>query len=200
MMIDAEWGKQCQAQAKLMTETKPAPAPKKTKGDLIAAKAKECAYPYGTKRAVYTYPTGKPTDAYKKALQQAYGDRKGWGKQTKAGASCDVFSGTCIRASGVDKNFPRGLDEQIPYVKKHTDKWTKTLPKSKADLKVGDVIIYTKKGGGGHICIYVGNGKICEAGYNTKRFGCTEKLRSEYYTPNKYNNYKFFGVYRSGFL
>ena len=162
----------------------------------IAAKAKECAYPIGTKKSVYTYPTGNPTDAYKKALQIAYGDRKGWGKQTKAGASCDVFAGTCIRASGYDKKFPRGLSEQIPYLKKHTDLWTKILPKSKSDLKAGDVIVYINKYGG-HICIYAGNGYVNEAGYTSKRYGCTAKASSSYYTPSKYKTFEFFGVYRA---
>lgn len=162
-----------------------------TSGEKIALKAKECAYAYGTKRAVYTYPTGKPKPEYKKALQVAYGDRKGWGKQTKAGASCDVFVGTCVRASGVDKKFPRGLSEQMPYVKKHTDKWQKILPKSKSDLKVGDVIITSN-----HICIYVGGGYVCEAGYVTKRYGCTVKVSSTYYTPSKYKKDKNFGVWR----
>lgn len=79
-------------------------------GDLIAQKAKELAYAFGTPRATYTYPTGKPKEAYKKAISKVY-DTSKWGKQTKAGASCDVFVGTTIRASGYDKKYPRGIDE-----------------------------------------------------------------------------------------
>lgn len=156
----------------------PDPKPAKTKGDLIAAKAKECAWPYGTKRSVYTYPTGKPVAAFKKAIDQAYPNRSSWGKQTRAGASCDVFSGTCIRASGVDKKFPRGLSEQIPYLKKHTELWKPVKATKLSDLKAGDVFIENSNG---HICIYVGGGRICEAGYTSKRYGCTNKCPSRYY-------------------
>lgn len=172
-------------------EITPDPAPKPTsKGQKIANKAKECAYPIGTKRSVYTYPTGKPTDAYKVALKQAYGDRKGWGKQTKAGASCDVFTGTCIRASGADKKFPRGLSEQRPYLLKHTELWKRLSPSKLSDLQPGDVIIES-----GHICLYVGDGKICEAGYGSKRYGCTNKCPSRYYSAKTYKN-KDNGVWR----
>lgn len=168
-----------------------------TKGTKLSNMAKACAWKYGTKRSVYTYPTGKPMPEYQAALKVAYGDRKGWSKQTKAGASCDVFAGTCIRASGIDKNFPRGLDQQMPYLKEHTEKWQKILPKSKADLKIGDVIVWRKSNGTGHICIYVGDNKICEAGYKTKRYGCTTSLQESYYNPKKYKAYKTFGVYRA---
>ena len=163
-----------------------------TKGDKIAKMAKACAWPYGTKRAKYTYPTGKPMPEYKAALDVAYPDRSKWGKQTRAGASCDVFAGTMVRASGIDKKFPRGLAEQMPYVKKNTDKWTKVLPKSKSDLKAGDIMITSS-----HICVYVGGGYVCEAGYATKRYGCTNKVSSMYYTPAKYKNDKNFGVWRA---
>ena len=171
--------------------------PSASNGDKITHKAKEFAYAYGTKRSVYSYPKGKPKQAYKKGLQEAYGSRKGWGKQTKAGASCDVFAGTCIRCSGVDKKFPRGLDEQIPHIKK-SSKWKRINPKKQSDLKAGDIVIYKKSTGGGHICIYIGGGKYCEAGYNSKRYGCTVKKGSEYAIPSKHTKgYKFFGVYRS---
>lgn len=173
----------------------PEPVKKKTNAEKIADKAKEFAYAYGTKKSVYAYPTGKPKEAYKKGLQTAYGDRKGWGKQTKAGASCDVFAGTCIRCSEYDKNFPRGLDQQIPYIKK-SSLWTKQDPKKLSDLKAGDVVIYKKKTGGGHICIYIGGGKVCEAGYNSKRYGCTTKKSDSYFLPAKNKDKKFFGVYR----
>lgn len=161
-----------------------------TNASKIASKAKEFAYPYGTKKSVYTYPTGKPTDAYKKGLQTAYGDRKGWGKQTRAGASCDVFTGTVVRASDVDKKFPRGLSEQIPYLKKHTELWTRHVPTKLSDLKAGDIILEQ-----GHICVYIGGGYVCEAGYNSKRYGCTNKCPSRYYKASTFKS-KDTGVYR----
>lgn len=171
--------------------------PESGKGDkkmTIASVAKECAWPYGTPRKTYTYPTGKPTEAYKKDLDKAYPDRSKWGKQTRAGASCDVFVGTVVRASGADKKYPRGLDDQIEYLKVSKE-WAKASVTSYKDLLPGDIIIYTKKKGGGHTCIYIGDDHVCEAGYNTKRYGCTTKL---YHFTKDYikNTYSFFGVYR----
>lgn len=174
----------------------PTPPKSKTNAEKLAAKAKEFAYAYGTKKSVYNYPKGKPKAAYKKGLQTAYGDRKGWGKQTKAGASCDVFAGTCIRCSGYDKKFPRGLAEQIPYIAK-SSKWKSINPKKLSDLKPGDVIIWKKTSGVGHICIYIGGSKVCEAGYKTKRYGCTTKKSADYFIPSKHKKgYKTFKVYR----
>lgn len=178
---------------KLKPTPKPTPA-KKTNAQKITEMAKKCAYAYGTKRSVYTYPSGKPKGDYKKALQKAYGSRKGWGKQTKAGASCDVFAGTVIRASGVDKKFPRGLDQQKPYIKK-SSKWKRITPKKMSDLKPGDVIIWTKRSGTHHICIYIGGNKVCEAGYKSKRYGCTTKKSNAYFL--KPGAYKSFAVYRA---
>jgi len=165
-------------------------------GDIVASKAIHCAYPAGTAKKTYTYPDGKPRPPYKVALQTAYGDRKGWGKQTKAGASCDVFAGTVMRASGYDKKFPRGLDEDYKYLPKHTELFQSIKPTKMADLKPGDLIIYQKKDGGGHICVYTGGGYVKEAGYVTKRYPCTVKCKADYYTPSKYKKFKKFGVYR----
>uniref|UniRef100_UPI004055F08D C40 family peptidase n=1 Tax=Agathobacter sp. TaxID=2021311 RepID=UPI004055F08D len=36
-------------------------------------------------------------------------------------------------------------------------------PVSLSEIKVGDIVVYTKKGGVGHVAIYIGNGKIVEA-------------------------------------
>lgn len=130
-------------------------------GRKIADKAHECAYTTNDSRA--KYPQGKPKKAYKDALNEVYPDRSRWGKAPSMGASCDVFVGTVIRASGIDKDFPRGLADQIPYLHK-SSKFTEV--KVTADsVKDGDIIVYTKKSGGGHICIVV-KGKIKEASYN----------------------------------
>lgn len=154
-------------------------------GDLIAQKAKELAYAFGTPRATYTYPTGKPKEAYKKAISKVY-DTSKWGKQTKAGASCDVFVGTTIRASGYDKKYPRGIDEDFKYLPKSA-LWKKTGKSKIADFRPGDVILYDT-----HTLIYIGNGYGCEAGYKSKRYGCTVKESD--YKPSKYPG---FGVWRA---
>ena len=134
-------------------------------GELIAKTATDLAWPYGTDRSAYKYKGGKPTDAYRAALDQAYGSRSSWGKQTRAGASCDVFVGTAVRVSGVDPNYPRGLDGVVSHYKNNTDKWELVEDKSESNLKPGDLIFQLYKGGGGHICIYLGEGKVAEAHY-----------------------------------
>lgn len=136
-----------------------APKPK-TISNKIAAKANE--YAYGTDTSKANYPDGSPKSAYKTGLDKAYPDRSKWGTAPSKGASCDVFVGTCVRNSGIDKKFPRGLDEQIDYLPK-SDKF-KEISVTTKTVKDGDIIVYTKKAGGGHICI-VCDGKIKEAGY-----------------------------------
>lgn len=165
----------------------------KTKADKIVSKAKECAYPYGTSKKTYSYPNGKPKPEYKKALNQAYPDRSKWGKQTRAGASCDVFVGTVIRTSGVDSKFPRGLDGVVKHCKNNS-KWTLTEVKSIDKMKAGDIVYQEYKSGGGHISVYLGNNKIANAHYKGKTYGIIQKA-SDYI--NSSSKYKVFNVYRA---
>ena len=146
---------------------------KKTKAQKLVTTAKACAWPYGTKKSKYKYPTGKRKKAYVKALKLAYGQRKGWGKQTKAGASCDVFTGTCVRVSGLDPKFPRGLDEQIPYLKK-SKKWAKVKDKNR---RAGDIIIRNNV----HIMILISKNRVANAHYKKKTYPIIEKASKEVY-------------------
>lgn len=117
-----------------------------------------------------------PTAAFKAALNKVYPNRGSWGSAAKKGKSCDVFVGTAIRASGLDKNYPRGLAEQFLYKPKG---FTRTVYKNVTPYSVskdGDVIIYSKnkvpteknkKSCTGHTCIR-GNGVIYEANHPSK--------------------------------
>lgn len=174
-------------------QPKPTPAPvKKTKGDLIADKAVQCAWPEGTPKSKCGYPKGSATVNYKSALNRAYPDRSSWGKQTKAGASCDVFVGTCVRDSGIDPKFPRGLDGVEKHCKDSKAWQTIKGIKNESQLKPGDVVFY-KYPGGGHIFIYLGNGKIANAHYNGKTYGIIQKLS----TTRKPSQCKVYNVYRA---
>ena len=172
---------------------KPTPKPTKSAAEKIAAMAKACAWPAGTKKSKYAYPGGAPTPEFKAAIEKAYPDRSGWGKQTRAGASCDVFVGTCVRACGVDPKFPRGLDGVEKHCK-NSDKWQtiKGITKE-SQLKPGDVIFQLFNGGGGHIFIYLGNGKIANAHYVGKTYGITQNFSSTT-SPSKCKTYN---VYRA---
>ena len=124
----------------------------------------ECAneFAYSTNTSKANYPKGSPKAVYKEALAKAYPNHTKWGPAPSKGASCDVFVGTCVRSAGIDKDFPRGLDEQIPYLAK-SNKF-KVVKVTTKTVKDGDIIVYAKTGGGAHICIAYG-GKIREAGY-----------------------------------
>lgn len=162
--------------------------PNKTSGQLIAETADKLAYSTNTGKA--KYPSGTPKPAYKEALNKVYPNRGSWGKPPRAGASCDVFVGTCIRASGVDTNFPRGLAEQIPYLAKSSK--FKRVSRDIKKVKDGDIIVYTRKGGGGHIVI-VSGGKIKEASYNSYYGITTPYLKQRLSTSGK----NFCYVYRA---
>ena len=140
-----------------------------TNGAKIAAKANEFAYTTNTSKA--KYPNGSPTAAYKAGLNKAYPNRSSWGKSPKLGASCDVFVGTCVRCAGVDPKFPRGLS--FSYLPK-SDKF-KQVSVTKDTIQNGDIILYEKSKGGGHICIYY-NGKIKEAGHDNFYPKTTDKV------------------------
>ena len=204
-----EWdgivGKKTLAKAKEVTKTVPDPKPgmytgtfpslTNLAGDIISQTAIKCAWPYGTDKAKYRYPSGKPVPEFNKAINTAYPNRKDWGVQTKKGASCDVFVGTIVRYSGHDKKFPRGLDGNPKHFNTHKNKWKKVNVSKAKDFKPGDVIFELYKGGGGHISIYVkqkGQGYIAEAGYNSKRYGVLAR-KARNYTPSAYKTY---AVYR----
>lgn len=168
------------------TETKKPEAHKIT--NIIALKANEYAYQTNTKKA--DYDTGSPTAAYKKALPDAYPHRDKWSEPARKGASCDVFVGTCIRNSGADKLFPRGLDDQWEWLK-HSNKFYRINNPTPEKVKDGDIITYVKKSGGGHICI-VCDGKIKEAGYEHYYPKTTDYLKARLNTEDK----KWLKVYR----
>lgn len=172
-------------------EPKPTPKPSKTAAEKIAAMAKACAWPAGTKKSKYAYPGGAPTPEFKAAIEKAYPDRSSWGKQTRAGASCDVFVGTCVRACGVDPKFPRGLDGVEKHCKGNPI-WKLTGIKSTSKLEPGDVI-YQEWSGGGHISIYVGGGKIANAHYVGKTYGVIEKASN----LKSANKCQIYNVYRA---
>lgn len=140
-------------------EKKPTP-----KADRIVALATEYAYVYGTASSRCGYAKGSAKESYKKALDKAYPDRSGWGKATRLGASCDVFVGTVVRNAGIDPKFSRGLgtDKQGQWHDlANKDNWQEV---KLTEVKAGDIIIYKKSGGGGHVCICLGD-RIAEAGH-----------------------------------
>lgn len=123
---------------KPVTKPKPEPVKKGYEGTFpelppkTAKIAVECAYSYGTKLSRYSYKDGKPKEAYKKWLDKEYPNRKGWKyAKSRAGASCDVFAGTDLRAAGY-KDAPHAMSKMIAWCKKHL--------KAVKEMKNGDIV------------------------------------------------------------
>lgn len=120
--------------------------------------AKELAWAKGTKASKYNYKGGSATSKFKTALNKAYPNRSSWGAKSKVGASCDVFVGTCMRYSGCDTTWARGLDGQYGKTPKHCSTTT--------NVKEAQMLIYE-----GHTRMIVdidGTKYNCEANHDYK--------------------------------
>lgn len=148
----------------------------KSKRARIYETAKALAWPFGTPKEKYEYPGGRATKAFRKAIKDVYPNRDSWSTQPSKGASCDVFVGTVIRASGVDKSWPRGLDEIEAHCKKHRKKWKKIRTAKRSRMKPGDVIYQIFDSGAGHVSIYLGGNRIANAHYYGKTYGVVQKF------------------------
>ena len=151
--------------------------PAGNKARQIALKAISLAYPDAPDKA--KYHGGEPTAAYAAALNRAYPNRSGWGQPSKDGASCDVFVGTCIVDSGVDKGFPRGYRDQKARLASRTDLYecvvnTSSRDVQESELKDGDICTWEKSSGTVHIWIYAG-GKARQASHD-KWYGRTTSV------------------------
>ena len=151
--------------------------PAGNKARQLALKAINLAYPDARDKA--KYHGGEPTAAYAAALNRAYPNRSGWGQPSKDGASCDVFVGTCIVDSGVDKGFPRGYRDQKTRLANRTDLYecivsTTSRDVKESELKEGDIITWEKSSGTVHIWIYAG-GKARHAAHD-KWYGRTTSV------------------------
>ena len=153
------------------------PVTQEMKLDMIADMAEKCAWKFGTKKSKYKYPTGKRKKAYVKALNKAYPNRSGWRRQTRMGASCDVFVGTVVRASGVDKKFPRGCDDILEYMKtSHAKKrWKSVKVSSWKNIPRGAITFQIKKSGAKHITVKLKGNRLANAHYVGKTYPIIQK-------------------------
>ncbi len=160
-------------------------------GQKIAYLAKDLAYPKGTAKKKYTYGKGHATLAFQKALNKVFPHRTSWGPEPRAGASCDVASGTVVRFSGVDPKFPRGLQEQIPHMQKSAI-WKKTGINKASEMKAGDVGVYINKGKGAHIWLSIGDKLHAEGSFT---YGYFLHISKRKYTNS--SKKKVWGIYRA---
>ena len=141
----------------------PTPAPKRSKVEL---KAIELAWAKGTPKAKYAFKGGAPTSQFKTAFNKVFPSHNKWGTGPKTGASCDVGAATCVRASGVEPNMPRGYTEMLSYKPKNMQKLTYKNVTPASVAKPGDLVCYTKnKSGSERHVIIMGDGCIYEAQY-----------------------------------
>lgn len=126
----------------------PNPAAKKTNAQKIVETAASLCWPCGTDQKKWKYSTGAPTDAYKKATPNVK-------KITRS--DCGYFVKVVTKKLGFAFN-PLN-DKKVPSELKLVHKGAITS----GTLKAGDIIAY-KKTTGQHTLIYLGDGKIAEAG------------------------------------
>ena len=107
----------------------------------------------------------KPTRAFEIAYDKVRPTHwklcsKEWGNGTALGASCDVFAGTVVEYSGYDKNMEFGLYKQTPHLKS-SKKWRQVSKPRRGDFCNSN----------GHSSIYIGKGRVAQAGYGNKSIG-----------------------------
>lgn len=177
--VYGENGKLVYTSKTAVTATKATPSVS-TAASKIVAKAKAYAHPYGTAEKKWQYSTGSALAAYKTAL-------KTYCKKTsKADQSdCGLFVTTCVRASGVSASFNclAGTKEAFPSVPGTMKIAFKGNKIPDGTLKAGDIIRYKKTSGSQHTMIYIGDGKIAEAGRKI-RFPVIRKDTKKYNASN----------------
>ena len=189
---DGQWHNQVSQSFNVVQATAP---------DMIANKALELAWPRGTGSSTYSYSGGSATPAFRAALDQVYPQHNSWGAGPRVGASCDVFVGTVVRASGYDPDFPRGHDEQFAYLQT-SPKWARVSYSGKPEeLQSGDIITYIRDSGGRHTCIYYkspdGKNNLIEA--QIEKYYGYFKETSDGALPSKvtkFSDKKYLRVYR----
>ena len=177
-----------------------------TTAEKIASLAESWSWPLGTSESKFDVHTGKP---YNSEFSSKY--KKYWNpsKDTKlnqrVGACCCHYVKTVVReVIGKEKwgNTKRGLlYEPNAAYKKRLNKMGFTLFKfdgKKSSLKRGDMGIYYKKSGGGHIYIYLGNGLVSEAASSASgksgKYARITKWKSQ---KSKLNNKNWYYIIRA---
>ena len=153
--------------------------------DRIATAAEYYAWPLGTPKSKYCrFNGGGGTPQFKKDYRAYWPEfAKKSDKSVAAGTCCCHFARTCV-VKGIGKKFKftllpnAGKDE---YTKQRMAEYGFTRIKfdgKKSSLRRGDVLYYRKKSGGGHVWIYLGDGKAAEGAHNSGYGGRITKVGS----------------------
>lgn len=164
------------------------PVTKSTSAQKLLKKMDELAWAYGTAKSKYSYKTGAPKAACKKAMK-----KYGWADSKAEMSDCGNMASTLVRESGVNKSFKalHGVKTAFPKTEKG---FTKVLEGKKIPngfLKPADFIRYKKSNGKQHAMFYYGNGKVCEASHHNL-FGVIRKDTKRYNSQSKTSTIQVF--------
>ena len=169
-----------------------------TNAKIINGLAYRMCWPYGTSEKKYTFKNGKPTDAYKNAIDKVFPNHKSWpNKRQRVGACCDIL--TAVELSLVGIKVKKDLKNQLVDMPKMTKELKSNGHCKAADFKPGDIVQRGRKNKSGHtytICELV-NGKryIANAHYKHLK-GCyavmDAKVKNE--APSSWKYYKCYTV------
>lgn len=167
-------------------------------GEIIAQTAEKMAYPEGTPDSKRDYTKGaRGTDAMHKARDKYH---PGWSDRKYA---------CCCHGVGLilSEAFGKPIGSLLPNkgkegAKKDIEKKLKGLDftvfdydGNESSLQRGDILSYAKKSGGGHVYIYLGDGKTCEAHHSISYFAAIENKK---YSKPKPSSCDYYFVIRKG--
>ena len=175
-------------------------------GDLaerIASAAEYYAWPEGTPKSKYCrFNGGGGTPQFLSDYRKFWPNFKNSSdKSVAAGTCCCHFARTCV-VKALGKKFSFTL---LPPNSSHDESTKNNMAKlgftritfdgKKSSLKRGDVLYYRNKGSGGHVWIYLGNGKAAEAAHTSGYGGRITSVGSyKLKTSNKQVYYIFRAV------
>ena len=173
-------------------------------GELIAVTAERLAWPEGTAHSKYDYDEGgKPTDAAAAAADKWYPTLKNGSWKGKSGgywkmACCCHSANVIVReACQTDKignllpnvNSPEAAKQELEQALEGQGFSVIPYDGHESSLQRGDVLSYNKKSGGGHVWIYLGEGKSADGGRTSNVFSHISGSRNRDADLSNYNYY-----------
>ena len=173
-------------------------------GELIAVTAERLAWPEGTAHSQYDYDEGgKPTDAAAAAADKWYPVLKNGTYNGKGGgywkmACCCHSANVIVReACQTDKignllpnvSSPEAAKRELEQALEGQGFSVIPYDGHESSLQRGDVLSYAKKSGGGHVWIYLGDGKSADGGRTSNVFSHISGSRNRDVDLSNYHYY-----------
>lgn len=165
---------------------------------IVNSLAYRYCWPYGTPQSKYKFKGGKPTDAYKKGIDESFPNHNTWkSKRQRNGACCDILVATCLRH--VDIKVKKDLKDQLVDMPKMSSKLKWNGHHKASDFKMGDVVQRGRKDKSGHtwiVCELI-NGKKYVANAHYKKLNGTYAVMDavpKTIVPSKWKYYKCYTV------